>query len=146
MALQSNGNEEENVKDAVASDEDNAPDSSNGKPKRRGRAARRRRREEAQDTAENTETDIDASSQKKGVPTPGRRQKEQVGFLTRIFRPVVTYFQETMAELRKVTWPSREDSIRLSGIVLGVTAASAVFLGLYTFLLDRLLGLVLRLF
>ena len=43
---------------------------------------------------------------------------------------VIRYFQETGDELRKVSWPSREQAIRLSVIVLTTTAVSAIFLGL----------------
>lgn len=42
---------------------------------------------------------------------------------------LVRYFRETRGELRKVTWPTREEAWRLTLIVLGVTAAMAVFLG-----------------
>lgn len=38
------------------------------------------------------------------------------------------YFRETRGELRKVTWPTREEAWRLTAIVLGVTAAFAIFL------------------
>jgi preprotein translocase subunit SecE len=38
------------------------------------------------------------------------------------------YIRETRGELRKVTWPTREEARRLTAIVLGVTAAFAVFL------------------
>lgn len=38
------------------------------------------------------------------------------------------YVRETRGELRKVTWPTREEAWRLTAIVLGVTAAFAVFL------------------
>ncbi len=44
--------------------------------------------------------------------------------------PVIRYFQETGDELRKVSWPTREQAIRLSIIVLATTAVSAIFLGL----------------
>lgn len=43
--------------------------------------------------------------------------------------PIVRYFRETRGELRKVTWPTREEAWRLTLIVLGVTAAMAIFLG-----------------
>lgn len=43
--------------------------------------------------------------------------------------PIVRYFRETRGELRKVTWPTREESWRLTLVVLGVSAATAVFLG-----------------
>jgi len=42
---------------------------------------------------------------------------------------LVRYFRETRGELRKVTWPTREEAWRLTLIVLGVTAAMAIFLG-----------------
>jgi preprotein translocase subunit SecE len=38
------------------------------------------------------------------------------------------YIRETRGELRKVTWPTRDEARRLTLIVLGVTAAFAVFL------------------
>lgn len=43
--------------------------------------------------------------------------------------PVTRYIRETRGELRKVTWPTREEAWRLTLIVLGVTAAMAIFLG-----------------
>ena len=43
---------------------------------------------------------------------------------------LVRYIRETRGELRKVTWPTREESQRLTAIVLGVTAVMAIFLGL----------------
>lgn len=43
--------------------------------------------------------------------------------------PVMRYLRETRAELAKVTWPTREEWLRLSGIVLAVTFAMAIILG-----------------
>ncbi len=40
---------------------------------------------------------------------------------------VVRYIRETRGEIRKVTWPTREEAMRLTAIVLAVTLASAVF-------------------
>jgi preprotein translocase subunit SecE len=42
--------------------------------------------------------------------------------------PVTRYLRETRGELRKVTWPTREESWRLTAIVIGVSAIMAVFL------------------
>ena len=47
---------------------------------------------------------------------------------------LVRYFRETRGELRKVTWPTRQESQRLTAIVLGVTAVMAIFLGLLDFI------------
>jgi preprotein translocase subunit SecE len=50
-----------------------------------------------------------------------------------------------MAELRRVTWPTREEATRLSGIVIGVTLISALVLGLYNYVLSIGLDVLLRL-
>lgn len=42
---------------------------------------------------------------------------------------VMRYIRETRGELRKVVWPTREESWRLTMIVLGVTLAFIIFLG-----------------
>jgi preprotein translocase subunit SecE len=42
---------------------------------------------------------------------------------------VIRYFQETRDELRKVTWPTQEQTIRLTLIVLGTSVAFALVLG-----------------
>lgn len=43
---------------------------------------------------------------------------------------ILRYVRETRGELRKVTWPTREEAWRLTLIVLGVSIAMAIFLGL----------------
>jgi len=62
---------------------------------------------------------------------------------------VTRYFRETRGELRKVTWPTREESWRLTAIVMGVTLAMAVFLWVFDtifsnglqFILGQIIGL-----
>ena len=51
---------------------------------------------------------------------------------------VVHYLKETRAELRKVSWPTRQEAIRLTLIVLAVTFAMAIFLGSVDLLFNRL--------
>jgi preprotein translocase subunit SecE len=135
MNNQSNGKDPTDAATAVAPPSDGT--------RRRGRAARQRRREEVQDTPQ---TEVVEAERKKDAPTPGRRQKERSGnIVTRALSPVTNYFQDTMSELRKVTWPTREDAVRLSGIVLGVTVVSALVLGIYNYLLGIGLDVLLRL-
>lgn len=55
---------------------------------------------------------------------------------------IIRYFQETRDELRKVTWPDREEITRLTVIVLSATVAFAAFLGLLDFVFQRLAGLL----
>lgn len=45
--------------------------------------------------------------------------------------PVTRYLRETRGELRKVTWPTRQESWRLTAIVVAVSAAMAFFLWIW---------------
>ena len=47
---------------------------------------------------------------------------------------VVKYFKETRAELRKVVWPTREETKNLTLIIVSVTVAMAMFLGLLDYI------------
>lgn len=78
--------------------------------------------------------------EKKDRPTPSssKEVKESGNVLTNTFGGLTEYFRETMAELRRVTWPSREDVNRLTGIVLWVTAITAVLLGIISYLFSFL--------
>ncbi|MEL6148996.1 MAG: preprotein translocase subunit SecE [Chloroflexota bacterium] len=101
---------------------------------RRARRRKRRKeaREEVNEEVEETEKGITA---KKGYATPSsRRGEEATGIqsnnpIVRGFRRVFEYFDGVRSELEKVTWPTREETIRLTWIVSGVTVASALFLG-----------------
>jgi preprotein translocase subunit SecE len=53
---------------------------------------------------------------------------------TREENVIVRYFKETRAELRKVTWPTREETRTLTTIIVIVTVTMAVFLGLLDYL------------
>jgi len=55
--------------------------------------------------------------------------KIEESFLTRMVEPFARYFRETRAELRKVSWPSRDEAWNLTLIVLAATTAMALILG-----------------
>jgi preprotein translocase subunit SecE len=42
---------------------------------------------------------------------------------------LVRFISETTGELRKVTWPTRDEALRLTAVVLAVMIASSIFLG-----------------
>lgn len=56
---------------------------------------------------------------------------------------IARFFRETMGELRKVSWPSREDATRLTIIVLVVLAATSTLMGFLDFVFRRLFGLII---
>jgi preprotein translocase subunit SecE len=57
---------------------------------------------------------------------------------------IVTYLRQVRSELSKVVWPSRDQALKLTGIVLAVTVAMSLFLGGLDFLFSRLIEVVLR--
>ncbi|MCB0047471.1 MAG: preprotein translocase subunit SecE [Caldilineaceae bacterium] len=54
------------------------------------------------------------------------------------------YLRETRAEIAKVTWPTREELIRLTWIVSLVTVISAIFLFGIDSVFSALIGALLR--
>ncbi|HRI55482.1 MAG: preprotein translocase subunit SecE [Anaerolinea sp.] len=57
---------------------------------------------------------------------------------------VIKYFREARAEMRKVTWPTRQEALYLTGIVLAVTVAMSILLWvldiLFTGVMSALIG------
>ena len=53
-------------------------------------------------------------------------------------KKIILFFQESFAELKKVAWPSRDDAIASTKVVLVSTLIIAAFLGLVDFLLFKL--------
>lgn len=45
--------------------------------------------------------------------------------------PISRYLRETRGELRKVTWPTRDESWRLTLIVLAVSVVMSIFLWVF---------------
>jgi preprotein translocase subunit SecE len=52
----------------------------------------------------------------------------------------VTFIQETISELRKSVWPSREETARLTAIVIVLSLTMALFLGGLDRVLDFVFG------
>lgn len=50
---------------------------------------------------------------------------------------------EVIGELRRVTWPTREETLRLTLMVIAVSAAIGAFLGVVDLGFSRLMGIIL---
>lgn len=59
--------------------------------------------------------------------------------------PVTRYLRETVAELRKVNWPTRQEATQLTTIVLIVIVFMSSLLGVLDFLFARLFGFIVSL-
>ena len=57
-------------------------------------------------------------------------------------KKIIRFFQESFGELKKVTWPSREDVGASTKIVLISVALIAAALGLVDFILFRAMELI----
>jgi preprotein translocase subunit SecE len=66
-----------------------------------------------------------------------------MNFFQRFLYNIRKYFQETIGELRKVSWPTRKEAIRLTQIVIIVIFAMAIFLGGLDYLYTQIFGLIL---
>ncbi len=42
---------------------------------------------------------------------------------------LTNYLKESYAEMKKVTWPSKKETYRLTLLVVGISLATALFLG-----------------
>lgn len=54
----------------------------------------------------------------------------------------VNFLKETRDELKKVVWPTRDEVIRLTGVVILVSVIVGLFLGGADFILTKLIGLL----
>jgi preprotein translocase SecE subunit len=52
------------------------------------------------------------------------------------------YIKDTRAEMAHVNWPSRQETIRFTALVIGVSLGVALLLGLCDFVFSRLLTLL----
>jgi len=57
---------------------------------------------------------------------------------------VVNYLKAAKTELRKVTWPTRKDTVKFTLIVIGISLFVAAFLGGLDFLFSWVLSLVIN--
>ena len=55
-----------------------------------------------------------------------------------------TYVRESLEELRHVRWPTQQQAIRLTVIVIGFIAASSIFFGVVDLGFSEIIRLTLR--
>jgi preprotein translocase subunit SecE len=55
----------------------------------------------------------------------------------------VSFLKEVRDELKKVVWPTRDEVIRLTGVVIIVSVGVGLFLGGTDFILTKLVGLLI---
>lgn len=56
--------------------------------------------------------------------------------------PVGQFFRDASSEMKKVVWPSREETQRLTLVVIGVSLSIGLLLGAFDFLFTELVRLI----
>ena len=60
-----------------------------------------------------------------------------------MFNKVIQYFKEIRVELGKVTWPSKNELIGSTIVVVVVSLILSVFTGIVYFILSKIAGMIL---
>ncbi len=105
----------------------------NNTQEQQNRSSRRRRNRET--AAAQAQKAVQAAQKDREAPA---RHENKGNFVTRLFRGIADYFSSTRAEIQKVAWPTRQEALRLSGIVLAVTVIFSIALGLLDYLYGEL--------
>ncbi len=89
--------------------------------------------------------EVKTEKEKNQSGTKEKQIKPQESAFVRMRDGIGRYFRETRGELRRVTWPTREESQRLTGVVIAVSIVFALFLGSLDFVFSRLVGALISL-
>jgi preprotein translocase subunit SecE len=57
---------------------------------------------------------------------------------------ITNYLKNSKEELRKVQWPSRDETVKKTGLVVVISIIIAVYLGLLDYLLNILLEALIK--
>lgn len=56
---------------------------------------------------------------------------------------VKSFLQESRQEFDRVNWPSRSETVRLTGLVIGMSLGVSIFLGAFDFLFAYILAQII---
>ena len=56
---------------------------------------------------------------------------------------LISFVKEVRAEFTKVSWPTREDLLSSTGVVLAFSAVFAVFIGMFDLIISFIWGILL---
>ena len=65
--------------------------------------------------------------------------KGPITIISFMISKLISYIQESRRELERVNWPTRNETIRLTVVVIGMSLAVAFFLGAIDFLFSFLM-------
>jgi preprotein translocase subunit SecE len=56
-----------------------------------------------------------------------------------VFKKIITFLKEVRLEMKKINWPTRQETLKYTLIVIGVSVAVAIYLGGLDYIFNRLL-------
>jgi len=68
-----------------------------------------------------------------------KKTKKVLGFLKNFMEKIIQFLKDAKAELWKVNWPTKEQTINYTLLVIGISIAVAIFLGSLDWFFEYLL-------
>ena len=59
-----------------------------------------------------------------------------------MFRKLITFFKEVRVEMSRVNWPSRDELISSTGVVIAISILFAVFVAIVDFSLSNIVKVI----
>ena len=56
----------------------------------------------------------------------------------------VDFFKSVKGELSRVTWPTKDHVIRLTGVVIGISLLVGVFIGFFDYVFTKAIELIVK--
>jgi preprotein translocase SecE subunit len=56
---------------------------------------------------------------------------------------VIKFISQSIEELKKITWPSKKEAARLTGLVVGISTLAGVIIMVFDYVFKKLLTLLL---
>lgn len=60
-----------------------------------------------------------------------------------MFKKLINYFKKSKEQIKKVVWPSKKEAAKHTAVVIVISLALAIFLGLLDFLLTQIFQLII---
>ena len=58
-------------------------------------------------------------------------------------KSVSGFLREVRGEIKYITWPTRQNALRMTGIVIAITAVVSIYLGGLDYIYTYLMGLII---
>jgi len=92
------------------------------------------------------ETSVSPFGRAQGASNVVERRANEVsrGANTNKMNKATKFLKEVQTELKKVTWPTQEQSLRLTAIVVGVSLFVGLYIGVLDYALTKIIEVVVK--